>query len=258
MISTAPLSDDWRRQLVEAFELLLDGPLSRHPVDAVYATFLDGNLIHELEFHRDPAWVRPAALRGAEPVVWDLPLFDEDATAPTLDAAHSIFEVDGRDPAPHPAFHADLAAVAFAPGLVRGADLAVVAERHGVDLADGTWAGRWCVAYARLVSDGTLFDAMRVALALGDGPDGVLPLEAEAGEEWAEALEAVENPALRAHLAYFCTDGEEGLIYAGTDRTGGDILAGAGCEVVAHWEEGQSQVEFTVVRLSDLVAGTVK
>ncbi|MEV0676347.1 hypothetical protein AB0I60_07455 [Actinosynnema sp. NPDC050436] len=253
-MTTAPvLPGDWRRQLTEAFEILLRRPLSDYPADAVYATFLEGNLIYELEFGRDPAWVRPVALSGAEPVVWDIALTDD--AAPRLDAAGSIFELDLRGSAADPAFVADVAEASFARHLVRGADLAVLLDRHGVDLADDAWAGRWSVVHARLASDGTLFDGMRVALSLGDRPEGLLQPEWDADEDWQEALERVGDPALRAHLAYFCTDGQEGLIFCGADREGGDLLGEQGCSVVAHWTEGQSQVELSVVRLGELVAG---
>ncbi|MEV0678607.1 hypothetical protein AB0I60_19025 [Actinosynnema sp. NPDC050436] len=255
MTSASPLSDDWRRQLTGAFEILLGGPLSDHPSDAVYATYVGGNVFSEFGYNRVADWVRPSALSGAEPVVLDCSLFDAGEPPSRFDAANSIFEFEDVAGAGHPAFAADLAEASFTRSLVRGGDLAVLVERHGVDLADETWHRRWYVAYPRLASDGTLWDAMRVALTLGDGPDSVLPLEADADEEWAEPLAAVEDPGLRAHLSHYCGDGSDGLLYL---RSTGDVLAEEGCSVVANWEESQSQVEFTVVRLSDLVAGPAR
>ncbi|MBW4717558.1 hypothetical protein [Saccharothrix obliqua] len=255
MTSTSPLPDNWRRQLTRAFEILLGGPLSDHPGDAVHVAYVGGNVFDEFGYNRVADWVRPAALRGAEPVVLDCSLFDAGEPPSRFDAANSVFEFEDVRETGHAAFAADLAGASFGGGLVRGGDLAVLAERHGVDLADDTWTGRWYVPYPRLVSDGTLWDAMRVALTLGDGPADVLPLEGEAAEEWAEALEAVEDPGLRAHLAHYCGDGDSGLLYL---RSTGDVMAEEGCSVVANWEEGQSQVEFTVVRLSDLVAGPAR
>ncbi|MEV4360203.1 hypothetical protein [Nonomuraea sp. NPDC049625] len=52
------------------------------------------------------------------------------------------------------------------------------------DASRSVFESDWTVCYPRLVSDGTLFDAMRVATALGTGPESLLPLEAEAAEEW--------------------------------------------------------------------------
>ncbi|PPK67421.1 hypothetical protein V5P93_005547 [Actinokineospora auranticolor] len=255
MTSANPTPQDWRRQLTEAFEVFLGGPLSDHAPDADYAVYLEGNLIHEVGFDRDPAWIRPSALSGAEPVVWDVPLFDDSDTPSTFDAARSIYEIHGVDPAAHPAFLADLAEVAFQDSLLRGADLAVLVDRHGIDLTDPAWADHWYVTYTRLTTDGTLFDAMRVALAIGDGPESLLDVDAEPEEEMAEQLEAVEHEGLRAHLGFFCTEGDEGMIFLGDEWAGGKFLVDEGCAPIAHWEEGQSQVELTVVRLSESVAG---
>jgi hypothetical protein len=127
--------------------------------------------------------------------------------------------------------------------------------RHRLDLASPDMRGTWSVCYPRVVSDGTLIDAMRVATGIGEGPESLLPFEAEAAEEWQEALAAVTSVELFTHLSFFCTDGEEGLMYLRDDRTGGSILAEQGCTLIANWEEGQSQIEFAVVQLSDLVAG---
>ncbi|MEU8383548.1 hypothetical protein [Streptosporangium sp. NPDC048865] len=241
----------WREQLTGAFEILLGRPLASFDPDAVYATFFGGNLISELGFARDAAWVNPAALRGAEPVVWDFPIFDLDEPLPEFDASRSVFEFDKAELPPD--FEADLAAVCFAGRLVLGGDLAPLLERY--DLAAPGLRDTWVVCYPRLVSDGTLFDAMRVATALGTGPESLLTLEAEPAEEWQEALAGLTPPGLSAHLGFFCTDGEEGLMYLGTERSGGDLLAKEGCTLIANWEEGQSQVEFAVVQVGELLAG---
>ncbi|MEU5695241.1 hypothetical protein [Actinosynnema sp. NPDC020468] len=255
MINASTLSDDWRRQLTEAFGIMLGGPLAAHSPDADYAAYVGGDVFDEFGYNRDPAWVRPAALAGAEPVVLECGLFDQGEPPSRFDAARSLFEFEDLESAPHQGFAADVAEVAVADGVVRGADLAVLAQRHGVDLADEAWADSWYVRYPRLVSDGTLFDAVRVALTLGDGPESVLPLKAEATDAWARALEAVEDPGLRAHLAYFCTDGGRGLMHLGANQGSDDTLVGKGSEVLANWLEGQSQVEFTVFRLSEAVSG---
>ncbi|PPK63714.1 hypothetical protein V5P93_002198 [Actinokineospora auranticolor] len=248
------LPDDWRGQLTQAFEIVLGAPLATYPPDADYATYVGGNVFDEFGYDSDPAWVRPAALSGAEPVVLDCGLFDQGEPPSRFDAARSFFEFDDLDAAPDQGFAADLAEVAIAPGLVRGADLAPLVARHGIDLTDEAWSGQWYVAYPRLASDGTLFDAMRTALTLGDGPESVLPLKAEATEQWTRALEAVTHPGLRAHLSYYCTNGSQGLIHLGANQGSDETLVAKGSTVVATWQEGQSQVEFTVIQLSDEVA----
>ncbi|MFI7051282.1 hypothetical protein ACIBLB_04410 [Streptosporangium canum] len=244
------ISGPWLEQLTGAFEILLGRPLASFDADAVYATFFGGNLIDELGFARDAAWVHPAALRGAEPVVWDCPIFDLDEPLLEFDASRSVFEFDKAGLPPE--FEADLAAACFAGRLVLGGDLAPLLARY--DLAASDLRDTWTVCHPRLVSDGTLFDAMRVATALGTGPESLLPLEAEAAEEWQEALADLTPPELSAHLGFFCTEGEEGLMYLRTERSGGDLLADEGCTLIANWEEGQGQVEFAVVQVGELLA----
>ncbi|MBW8486838.1 hypothetical protein [Actinomadura parmotrematis] len=235
-LGTPGVDPVWRARLTPVFELLLGRPLDGFDPAADYAVYLGGNFINEIGFDRDPAWIAPAALAGAAPVVWDYPIFDQGEPPVRFDAGRSVFELDPADlPDGVPS---------FGRGLVRGADLA-----GRVPAAD------WYVPYPRLVSDGTLFDALRVALALGDGPGDLLDVDAEAGGEWAGALAGIEPPELAAHLGFFCTDGEAGLMYLGTERSGGPLLAGEGCELIAGWEEGQGQVELAVVRLGDRVAG---
>ncbi|MEU5868058.1 hypothetical protein ABZ815_43295 [Nonomuraea sp. NPDC047529] len=247
---SATMPGPWAAKLTGAFEILLGRPLSSFDADATYATFFGGNLIDELGFARDVAWVTPAALAGAEPVVWDCPIFDVDEPPTTFDASRSVFEFDKAGLPPE--FASDLAAVCFADRLVLGGDLVPLLARH--DLAGPGLRDAWTVSHPRLVSDGTLFDAMRVATALGTGPESLLPFEAEAAEEWQEALGGLTPPELFTHLSFFCTDGEEGLMYLRTERTGGDLLGDVGCTLIANWEEGQSQVEFAVVRVGELLA----
>ncbi|GAA3147208.1 hypothetical protein GCM10010486_11160 [Nonomuraea roseoviolacea subsp. carminata] len=249
--ASSNISGSWRAQLTGAFEILLGRPLTSFDADAVYATFFGGDLINELGFTRDTAWVNAAALGGAEPVVWDYPVFDLDDPLPAFDASRSVFEFDKAGLPP--AFEADLAAACFSGRLVLGGDLVPLLARY--DLTASDLRDTWTACYPRLVSDGTLFDAMRVATALGTGPESLLPLEAEAAEEWREALADLTPPELFAHLSYFCTEGEEGLMYLRTERSGGDLLADEGCRLIANWEEGQSQVEFAVVQAGELLAG---
>ncbi|MER7209409.1 hypothetical protein [Streptosporangium sp. NPDC000239] len=250
--SSSNVLGPWSEQLTGAFEILLGRPLAGFDADAVYATFFGGDLVNELGFTRDSIWMSPAVLRGAEPVVWDCPVFDLEEPLLEFDASRSVFEFDKAGLPPE--FETDLAAACFSGRLVLGGDLAPVLARHGLSASD--LRGTWTVCYPRLVSDGTLFDAMRVATALGTGPESLLPLEAEAAEEWREALADRTSPELFAHLSFFCTEGEEGLMYLRTERSGGDLLADEGCTLIANWEEGQGQVEFAVVQVGELLGGT--
>ncbi|MEU3601372.1 hypothetical protein ABZ714_22025 [Streptomyces sp. NPDC006798] len=262
--TSGPATDDWTALLTQAFGILLDRPLTEYDTDAEYGVYLGGNFIHEIDFDHDPAWVTPAALSGAEPVVWDYSPYDRgEEPVIRFDASRSIYEITG-DALP-PAFTADLAAACFTEGMIRGADLAPLLARHGIDLNGPDFPGEWAVYVHRMISDGTLFDAMRVATGLGHGPESLLEYDGEADEEWREKLEAVPHAGLRAHLAYFCDDGTNGLMFYPTPiHTATDPDEDADdehcwpfddCREVARWDEGQNQFEFFVVRLSDTVAG---
>ncbi len=254
MTSLSTAAADWDRRLADAFGMMLGRPLHEFDPGAVYAAGIGGNLIHELGFDRDAAWVRPRALSGAEPVGWDCPLFDDSQRTPVFDAAGSLFAIpaDRDAPALPGPFAAAVAAACFAEGLIRGADLAPLVVEHGVDL--GAHPGSWAVFFARLRSDGTLLDAFRAALDTGRTPEDLVPFEAAPDEDWEEALAAVEPPELRAHLGYFLTDGEEGLMPMLDDAPAWGLDA-HGCEPVMGWEDGFGQVDLAVIRLSGLVAG---
>ncbi|MFF4922699.1 hypothetical protein ACFY4B_19140 [Kitasatospora sp. NPDC001261] len=253
---TAPADADWDRQLADAFAALLGRPLAEYDPDAVYAACVTGNLLYETGFRREHAWVRPAALRGEEPFVSRLHLFDEAEGTPVFDPSRSVFEFRPSDAGAHlpEGFAAAVEAACFSPGLLRGADLAPLLERYGVDLTDPALAGTWEVYAPLLVSDGTLLDALCTAFATGRTPGELMPFTAEPEEEWEEELSVIGNPELRTHLGYFCTDGETGLMPVSADTTAFG-LDDEGCEPVAGWEDGHGQVEITVIRLSDHVAG---
>ncbi|GLW69685.1 hypothetical protein Kpho02_19840 [Kitasatospora phosalacinea] len=246
--------------MAEAFGVLLGRPLDGEDAGAVYAAGIDGNLMDEIGFRTDPGWVRPAALRGEEPVpgFW---VYDAAREEPRFDASRSLFDFaadgPGREALP-PAFAAAVEAACFRPSLVRGADLAPLVEEHGVDLGDPAFKGAWSVRFARLVSDGTLFGAFAAALQTGRTPEELLEFEFDPEEEvagsWAEELAAVGHPALRHHVAFFCTGGDSGLVPVDPGSRG-HALAGDGCARVIGWEDGYGQIEVDVLRLSEQVAG---
>lgn len=121
-------------------------------------------------------------------------------------------------------------------------------------LGDPALDGTWTVFFPRLVSDSTLLDALRAALATGHGPDDLLSFTTEPDEDWEEELAAINHSGLRAHLGPFCTDGEEGLMPLFDDEATAGGLEDEGCEAVAAWEDGHGQLAIRVVRLSDHVA----
>ncbi|MFE4972757.1 hypothetical protein ACFRAR_11645 [Kitasatospora sp. NPDC056651] len=253
---TAVAGAHWDHQLAHAFGVLIGRPLAEFDPEAVYVARVGGNYPDESGLWAEHAWVRPAALRGEEPFVSALHLFDEAEGTPVFDPSASVFEfrpADGTAELPE-GFAAAVKAACFSGRLLRGADLAPLLERYGVDLTAPGFAGTWQVFAAVLVSDGTLLDALRAAFATGRTPEELTPFTAEPDEEWMRELAAIPDPALRAHLGYFCTDGDEGLMPV-LDDTTAHGLEHAGCEAVVGWEDGHGQVEVTVIRLGDLVTG---
>ncbi|MFJ7423785.1 hypothetical protein ACIQXD_35075 [Streptomyces uncialis] len=251
---------DWDRQLAHAFGVLLGRPLDGFDPEAVYAVGLQGNALNESGFLREPDWVRPEALSGAIPIPCPFGLSGEADRQPLFDASTSIFEFwrcdSPKSPLPKE-FAAALKAVCFAGSLVRGADIAPLLDRFGVDLTTPALKDTWQIHFPRLVCDGTLLDALRVALDTGRTPEELVSVTfaTEPQEEWEEELATIEHPALRAHLAYFCTDGEEGLMPLHQDETTA-VLKDEGCEPVSEWEDGHGQITITVMKLSPLVAGS--
>ncbi|MEV7007375.1 hypothetical protein [Streptosporangium sp. NPDC051022] len=244
----------WQALLADAFEALLGRPPAGYDPGAEYAAYYHGNFFHETRNDRDPTWLNPAVLSGGEPIeVGDLYLYDMGEPPLRFDASRSLFQFSSHGLSD--AFAADLARACFAPDIVRGADLAPVLWRHDLDLADPVLAENWHVCYARIASNGTLLDAMRVATGIGRGPGSLIPFEGNADEEWAPALAAIADPRLRAHLSLGCCDAAEaeGLTYLGADVPLGSLLGDSGCSAVAGWEDGHGQVDVTVVRLGAAV-----
>ncbi|MEV0563876.1 hypothetical protein [Dactylosporangium sp. NPDC050588] len=209
------MSDEWRARLTPAFEALLGAPLSDHPQDATYATFAWGNFLREAGLDRLPAWLDPAALRG-DTVLVHQHLAVNDEGPLRVDAAGSLFDIPSAD------------------GLLEGRELQLPPAED------------WRVAYVRLASDGTLFDAMRAATQVGDGPEDLFEFEFDADEEWEAALaEAGVDDELLAHLRWCCADGTAGMVFNGT----GPFKVPRGT-VVASWsDEAGFQWDMAVVRL---------
>ncbi|MEW1694334.1 hypothetical protein [Streptomyces sp. NPDC091278] len=248
----------WDRLLAEGFAALIGRPLEEYGTDAVYAAGIGGNLMYETDFRQDLAWVRPEALSGAEPVVWDCPLFGEGDKVPAFDASRSLFEFPAlscaRTALP-PELAEALAAVEIGHGMVRGADLAPLLAAHAVDLADPAHAGTWTVYHAVLVSDGSLLGALKAALVTGDRPEDLIDFGTEPDEEGAEELAAVAHDGLRTHLGHFRSDGDVGMVTVTEEGLVPGVLHELGCAPVAGWEDGHGQIDIAVLRLSDRVTG---
>ncbi|MET7418977.1 hypothetical protein [Dactylosporangium sp. NPDC005555] len=208
------MSPEWRARLTPAFEAMLGGTLPEGPT---YAVYVWGNFLREAELDRLPEWLDPAALRGDTVLVHQhLAMTDEGPLR--VDAAGSLFELADAD----------------AEDYVEGRDLPLP-PREG-----------WRVAYVRLASDGSLFDAMRAATQVGDGPEDLSEYEFDADEEWEATLtEAGVDDALLAHLRWCVADGSAGMVFNGPAPC--DVPRGT---AVASWsDEAGFQWETAVVRL---------
>ncbi|MEO3974917.1 hypothetical protein [Streptomyces sp. CAU 1734] len=145
--------------------------------------------------------------------------------------------------------------------LVRGAALAPLLGRHGVDLTGGAAAelNCWLTVLLRVATDGTLHDAMRAATFTERGPGHLVSVHdmnrvRAAARPWEERLGAVAHPALRDHLRMLCLTEEDARSEGGFRCESGDwpwadVPAAAGCSVVAGWGFGESQAGTAVVRL---------
>ncbi|MFF3499559.1 hypothetical protein [Streptomyces sp. NPDC003247] len=235
-------TDAWEASLTQAFGVLLGRPLSDYDPYAGYGAYYGGNWLDETESNRDPAWLDPAALSGKVTIAMDSLLLDGDQDLPELrfDASRSLFEVDPeRVPG---AFAEDLAAAGLpSSGIIRGDALARLLDRHALtssELPDGTWS----VWQARIASDGTLLDALRVATGIGSGPDSLVPYDKP--HVWAmdteaeAAVAAVHDAGLRAHLRTFGEAGSHSLDHQAQPTRSGDWSGWQGDE----WEEAGSLV----------------
>jgi hypothetical protein len=249
-LPTPTTGDDWESSLTQAFGVLLGRPLSDFDSSAEYSADYSGPWLYESQSNRDPAWLEPAALTGRETITNKNLLLLDEVGYPELrfDVSRSLFEIDAEAEFPA-AFKKDLAAVRRAGHegwpQVRGADLAHLTARHGVDLTSPDLPAKtWSVTRATIASDGTLLDALRVATGIGEGPDSlVLCEEKDATTE--AAVAAVEHAGIQAHLRAFCSPHSDlGLCvwYMAKCREEGSPL-------VAQWADEGEQFEITVQRV---------
>ncbi|WP_061291711.1 hypothetical protein [Herbidospora cretacea] len=215
----------WDTALTHAFGQLLGRPLADFAPAATYGAFYGGNWLYETELHHHPGWVRREALSGQETVSHPEVLILLDGYAPLVfDASRSLFEVDPAD------FDEGLVAsvsVFAKPGIVRGADLAVLLDKHPGEPG-------WTLWQACIASDGSLLGALMAATAIGDSPATLIPPSAEPSEQ-----------AALAHLEAFSDRRSDDLAYC--PQPGNDA-------VIAMWEGAVDQYEITVWNLDQLAA----
>ncbi|MFF8513535.1 hypothetical protein ACF064_36420 [Streptomyces sp. NPDC015492] len=223
------MSDLWEQDLTASFSVLLGRPVDSFDPEAGYALYYINSAV-------DDQWVwgtlddadslrrtcgpgddgdRPALLQICLALDW------------SLDLARSVFEFDFTgESAFSRAFGArpDSNLVAEACRTVAGDELATVLTEHGLGLADivsGLQDGTFTVGVSfRVVTDGTLRDALLTAIRGKGGPDRLRPgpdeaatlalapglfdsereLPPEAAAERDRLLAPVGDPRLRAHI----------------------------------------------------------
>ncbi|MEV7597286.1 hypothetical protein AB0O91_07845 [Kitasatospora sp. NPDC089797] len=223
------MTDSWEQDLTAAFSVLLGRPVDSFDPEAAYTLYYLNTAVDE-----DWVWGtlddsdslrrtwapggdsdRPAVLRICLALDW------------SLDLARSVFAFDfTQESALSRAFGArpDSNLVAEACRTVTGDELAAVLTEHGLglpDIASGVEDGAFTVQVSfRVVTDGTLRDALLTAIRGKQGPDGLRPgpdeaatlglppdlfdsareLSPEAAAERDRMLAPVGDPRLRAHL----------------------------------------------------------
>ncbi|MEV7181275.1 hypothetical protein [Kitasatospora sp. NPDC093679] len=223
------MTDLWEQDLTAAFSVLLGRPADSFDPEATYALYYINSAV-------DDQWLwgtldDPDSLRrtwrpgddGGRPALLQICL----ALDWSLDIARSVFDFDfTEESALSRAFGArpDSNLVAEACRTVTGSELATALAEHGLGLADivsGVEDGTFTVGVSfRVVTDGTLRDALLTAIRGKQGPDRLRPapeekavlglasalfdgereLSPEAATERDRLLSPIGDPRLRAHV----------------------------------------------------------
>jgi hypothetical protein len=220
----------WERELTAAFSVMLGRPVEAFDAAAEYALYYGNHVLNAAWLFEtvgvagDLGRVWQAGGDGSRPKVLEICLGLDWG----LDLGRSRFELDfAEESAVSRAFGArpESNLVAEACRTVPGRELAATLTAHGLgpaDVAAGIEAGDFGVRTAfRVVTDGTLRDALLAAIRGRRGPDGLRPGPDEAAvlplvaslftareEEPAPAVAAerdrllapIGDPRLRAHL----------------------------------------------------------
>jgi hypothetical protein len=284
-------SAGWEAALDHAFDVLLDGRGEENSgaADAIarYGVFYEDDAMDEYLFPN--TWLTAEALTDGEPRILFADLADEypfPLWEWGFDLRETLFRfsahiLDGAGAKPggeggrqgllpfDDAFVADVRAVSVGGGgevAVRGADLAPLLDRHGIDLTSKETGNLncWLTMLRRVATDGTLGGAVRAATFTWRGPEHLVrpgtewyPSGLRTDKGWEQALDTVGHPALRDHMRLLCLDAQDarayGASYCGAERwpTTTGILTESGCSLVAGWEFGEAQAGTVVVRLPD-------
>jgi hypothetical protein len=245
----------WEDRVRAALGALVGEDPGRPDREGSYALFLwEDGLAHAF-------WegVQVADLFGdptEAPAAWNEGDSAFDLSRFSIDPAGSCFGVESFEVTP--ALDAAVAAAATGDGrrrVIAASALGRLLAEHAVDPA--TLRGHDATLLGRVVTDGSLLDALRAATWTHGGPEHLAARDEGLAVDarWSERLDAVADPALRAHLESLCLDEEDaradGALFTGDDwPTGLGGLALAGHTIVAGWEFGEGQAALAVVRLA--------
>lgn len=252
---------EWEQTLARELDRFLPKPMASHPPGSRFALFhwddilsgefFDSATLDALATPATPASSTVAAAGGSG-AGWSRWAFDLGRSVFPIDDLGEIDELAGA-----PA--AELRATARkskGSRVVYGHELARVLRTHGIaptDLAGDP--SLFMPVHVRVVTDGSLFDALRAATFTMDraGLDAVDPA-ARVDPAWRETLDAVADPALRRHLAMLFLDAGSARCYGAGYRGAtwpcdSEPVRFEAAELVAGWEFGEGQAWSAVVRL---------
>lgn len=250
-VKKAPTKDE----LEKAYEVLLCAPLSRFAGGAyatyVWSDYLQSSIdwtaatLKKMAMPLKPRSAIKGDLASPRGIDWDR--FD-------LDLAQSIFLIHDVGVA------AKKVLEPFAKGSrgLSGQSLAaaLAAKKLGAKaLADE--AGEFFIpVVGRVVTDGTLRDAMAAATWTASAPRGLLRPEpqVEVDPAWEQRLKTLVDPKVRAHFGCLCQT-PNGSRSSGATFLGKrwpsrfEVVKALGHKVLAGWELGEGQGSIAVVRL---------
>ncbi len=251
-MSRESLSEDLER----AYEILLGAPLASFDAGGQYAVFVWDDMTaaeffeeldaDDLMVSPEPTPAAACGVRGDE-MAWSRFEFD---------LARSFFLVDELELEDEDALEAIKAATEEGGDMrgLFGAALGALLKELALDPAE--IEGVCMPLNARLVTDGTLADAMRAATWTMNAPEGLWAFGPRCTVEprWEKALAAVRDPALRDHLRMLCLTAHsargDGAWFAGRGCPGlMEWLASRGHRVLAAWEFGEGQASLAVFQM---------
>ena len=248
--------EDWPAALRAAFEILLRRPLDAYDPEATYALYHWDDILNDEFFeagHTMEELHAPESRHGSPVADTGEPELDPDRWA--FDLGRSVFEVDDWELPVREQLHR-VRLPAKGSVAVLGGEFGRVLVQRDVSFAEVS--DELTTVLLRVVTDGSLFDAMRAATWTMSAPEGLVPFRegAEVDERWRTALDPIEPPALRQHMRMLCLTAHwarsDGAHYIG--RRCPDMLDTLaklpGHAVVAGWEFGEGQAASAIVQMT--------